>query len=94
NEDRYRCRYLYDHLKALCECWLPVERYYHWCFTDNFEWAAGESARFGLVHVDYETQTRTVKRSGLFLRDVIAAHGVTEELYQEYVKGQRYQTEV
>ncbi|MDD3214204.1 MAG: family 1 glycosylhydrolase, partial [Eubacteriales bacterium] len=41
NEDRYRCRYLYDHLKALCECWLPVERYYHWCFTDNFEWAAG-----------------------------------------------------
>jgi len=90
NQDTFRCRYLYDHLKALCQSDLPVERYYHWCFTDNFEWAEGESARFGLVHVDYDTQKRTVKRSGYFFRDVIAAHGVTGELYDEYVKDQRY----
>ncbi|MCE5343641.1 MAG: family 1 glycosylhydrolase [Eubacteriales bacterium] len=90
NRDEFRCRYLYDHLQALCTCGLPVERYYHWCFTDNFEWTAGESARFGLVHVDYETQQRAVKRSGLFYRDIIAAGGVTEEMYQEYVEHQQY----
>ena len=92
NDDRFRCLYLYEHLKALCESGLPVERYYHWCFTDNFEWAEGESARFGLVKVDYETQARTVKRSGYFFRDVIAAGGVTEPIYREYVAGQHYPT--
>jgi beta-glucosidase len=92
NRDAFRCRYLCDHLKTLCESDLPVERYYHWCFTDNFEWCEGESARFGLVHVDYATQARTVKQSGRFVSDVIAAGGVTEELYARYVQPQRYQT--
>lgn len=90
NEDAFRSLYICDHLKALCESDLPVERYYHWCFCDNFEWAEGESARFGIVHVDYETQKRTVKKSGLFLRDVIAAHGVDEKIYDTYVKGEAY----
>ncbi|NLT13989.1 MAG: glycoside hydrolase family 1 protein [Clostridiales bacterium] len=90
NTDAFRCRYIYEHLKALCGSGLPVERYYHWCFCDNFEWAEGESARFGLVHVDYETQKRTVKKSGEFYRDVLRAGGVTEELYEAYVKGQEY----
>ena len=88
--DAFRCRYLYDHLRALCESDLPVERYYHWCFCDNFEWAEGESARFGIVHVDYATQTRTVKNSGFFLRDVIAAQGVDEAIYNQYVRDQQY----
>ena len=92
NTDDFRCRYLYEHLKAICESDLPIRRYYHWCFTDNFEWTEGESARFGLVRVDYETQIRTVKRSGTFLQDVIAAGGVTEELYERYVRPQRYPT--
>ncbi len=91
NRDAFRCRYLYDHLKVLCESDLPVERYYHWCFTDNFEWCEGESARFGLVHVDYATQERTVKESGRFVSEVIAAGGVTEELYARYVQPQQYQ---
>lgn len=91
-DDSFRCRYLYEHLKALCESDLPVERYYHWCFTDNFEWQAGESARFGVVRVDYATQTRTIKKSGAFLRDVIAMGGVNECVYNVYVKNQRYPT--
>lgn len=90
NTDAFRCRYIYEHLNALCRSGLPVERYYHWCFCDNFEWAEGESARFGLVHVDYETQTRAVKKSGAFYRDVICAGRVTDALYEKYVKDQEY----
>ncbi len=84
NTDAFRSRYIYEHLKVLSECGLPVKRYYHWCFCDNFEWLEGESARFGLVHIDYTTQQRTVKRSGQFYSAMIAQHGVSEELYSEY----------
>lgn len=82
--DVFRGRYLYDHLKALCESGLPVKRYYHWCFLDNWEWLEGESARFGLVHVNYRTQERTMKKSGEFYTKMIRAQGVTEEMYEEY----------
>lgn len=43
---------------------VPVDGYFVWSFTDNFEWAEGYAPRFGLVHVDYSTQQRTVKDSG------------------------------
>ena len=90
NGDAFRCRYIHEHLSALRESGLPVERYYHWCFTDNFEWAEGESARFGLVHVDYETQTRTVKKSGRFYSEIIRNGGVTDELYEKYAALEEY----
>ncbi len=90
NEDSFRSRYIHDHLAALSASDLHVERYYHWSFTDNFEWLEGESARFGLVHVDYPTQQRTVKRSGHFYAELIRQHGVTEELYHQYVADQVY----
>lgn len=90
NKDAFRSRYIYDHLKALTESQLPVERYYHWCFCDNFEWLEGESARFGLVHVDYKTQKRTIKKSGEFYSEVIREGGVTEEIYKKYVENQKY----
>ncbi|HHU51148.1 MAG TPA: glycoside hydrolase family 1 protein [Firmicutes bacterium] len=90
NQDAFRCRYLYDHLKAVCESALPIERYYHWCFCDNFEWSEGESARFGLVHVDYPTQQRTVKKSGTFFAAIIKEGGVSQELYDEYVGAEKY----
>ena len=69
---------------------MPFERYYHWCFCDNFEWLEGYSARFGLVHIDYETQKRTIKRSGEFYAGMIAAGGVTEEAFAEYVAKEAY----
>lgn len=84
-DDRCRCRYLFDHLQALCNCGLPAKRHYHRCFCDNFEWLEGESTRFGLVHVDYATQRRTVKRSGQFYAEMIRARGVTEAAYKAYV---------
>ena len=90
NDDHFRAKYIYDHLAAICASGLPFERYYHWCFCDNFEWLEGYSARFGLVHIDYETQKRTVKRSGEFYAGMIAAGGVTEEAFAEYVAKEAY----
>ena len=84
NSDYFRARYIAEHLQALCASPLPIERYYHWCFCDNWEWTEGVSARFGLVHVNHETGARTVKRSGEFYRRLIAEGGVSEALYGEY----------
>jgi len=80
NTDNFRSRYIYDHLLALAKTKLPVTRYYHWCFTDNFEWCEGESSRFGLVHVDYETQKRTIKDSGRFYMEMIKTQTMTPEM--------------
>ena len=64
--DKFRSRFLFEHLEKISNSPLPFERYYHWCFLDNWEWCEGESARFGLVKVDYETQERSIKDSGYF----------------------------
>jgi beta-glucosidase len=65
--DAGRAAFLGSHLAAVhdaIEQGVRVEGYYHWSFMDNFEWALGYGPRFGLVHVDYETQARTIKDSG------------------------------
>ena len=84
----FRARYILEHLQALVESGLPVERYYHWCFCDNFEWLEGQSARFGLVHVDYETQKRTVKESGRMFAELIRAGGASDALCARYAAEQ------
>ncbi|MEU7799865.1 family 1 glycosylhydrolase [Micromonospora arborensis] len=53
---------------------VPLGGYFVWSLLDNFEWAYGYDKRFGLVHVDYATQRRTVKASGLRYADLIRAH--------------------
>ena len=52
-----------------------VRGYFHWSIFDNFEWAAGYRERFGLVHVDFQTQKRTPKRSALWYREVCKTNG-------------------
>ena len=47
--------------------------YFAWSLLDNFEWAYGYDKRFGIVHVDYDTQVRTVKDSGREYARIIAA---------------------
>lgn len=90
NSDSFRPRFIYDQLKLISERENHIERYYHWSFTDNFEWKEGEGARFGIVHVDYETQTRTVKPSGRLYSSIIKNGGVTDEAYGEFVKSSQY----
>ena len=54
---------------------VDVRGYFVWSLLDNFEWAHGYSKRFGIVHVDFETQRRTPKDSALFYARVIASKG-------------------
>jgi beta-glucosidase len=72
--DAVRIDYLRDHLTAVhraIERGANVRGYYVWTLLDNFEWAWGYSKRFGIVHVDYETQVRTPKDSAAWFGDVI-----------------------
>jgi beta-glucosidase len=77
-DDPERTAYLESHLAALREAvaeGVPVERYFVWSLLDNFEWEWGYDKRFGIVHVDFDTQHRTLKSSGLWYRDYIARAG-------------------
>ncbi|HUX15049.1 MAG TPA: family 1 glycosylhydrolase, partial [Phycisphaerae bacterium] len=83
--DRRRIRYLRDALGAMHaarEAGSDLRGAFVWSLTDNFEWAEGLSKRFGLVHVDYDTQVRVIKDSGRWYSRLIAARdldSVTEE---------------
>lgn len=48
-----------------------IRGYYVWSLTDNWEWNSGFSSRYGLTHIDYKTQKRTVKDSGCWYRELI-----------------------
>jgi beta-glucosidase len=69
-------RYLLELGRAIRDG-VDVRGYFQWSIMDNFEWAEGYKERFGLVHVDYETQKRTLKDSAYWYGDVIASNGET-----------------
>ncbi|BCB85474.1 GH1 family beta-glucosidase [Phytohabitans suffuscus] len=74
-----RIAYLDGHLRAVhtaIERGVDVRGYLVWSLMDNFEWAEGYRKRFGIIHVDYQTQRRTPKDSALWYRDVIARNGL------------------
>jgi beta-glucosidase len=74
-DDDARVAYLRDHLTAIAEAietGVPVEAYFAWSLLDNFEWGFGYTKRFGIVHVDFPTQRRSIKASGRWYRDLIA----------------------
>jgi len=76
-DDKERIDYLEQHLDACrraAEAGVPVAGYFAWSLLDNFEWAYGYAKRFGLVHVDYPTQRRTIKASGYRYADIIRDH--------------------
>ena len=54
---------------------IPVLGYQHWSIMDNFEWCEGYEPRFGLIHVDYQTQKRTIKDSGRVYAEIIRSNG-------------------
>jgi beta-glucosidase len=66
DNDPRRVKYYEDHLKAVLvarQAGADVRGYFAWSLLDNYEWAEGYNKRFGLVHVDYQTQQRTPKAS-------------------------------
>jgi beta-glucosidase len=75
--DRERIEYLYKYLSEyarVIEDGVPALGYFLWSLMDNFEWAEGYSKRFGIVHVDYQTQERLLKYSAHWYKALIASH--------------------
>jgi beta-glucosidase len=76
--DPLRVDYYQKHLRAIHDAiaaGVDLRGYCAWSLLDNLEWAHGFSKRFGLVHVNFGTQERTLKDSAYFYRDVIASNG-------------------
>jgi len=72
--DVKRQEYFIGYLKSVLKIkneGMNLQGYFIWSFMDNFEWAEGFHPRFGLVHVDFETQKRTIKDSGYWWRDFL-----------------------
>ena len=74
--DQDRLDYYQQHLNAVndaIELGVQINGYFAWSLMDNFEWAEGYLKRFGIVYVDYETQVRTIKASGLAYKALITS---------------------
>lgn len=77
--DAQRKAYLIEHIAQVQKArqeGVNVNGYFVWTLTDNFEWAEGYHPRFGLVHVDFETQQRRIKSSGRWYADFLKEEGV------------------
>lgn len=75
-DDTKRITYLNDMLEQVLKAkneGLNVHGYFVWTLTDNFEWAEGYHPRFGLVHINLNTQQRIIKNSGYWYRDLLSA---------------------
>jgi beta-glucosidase len=80
-DDQQRVAYFQQYLSALLHAkndGVNIKGYFAWTLMDNFEWAEGYHARFGLVHVDFKTQLRTVKNSGHWFREFLSGVGSLE----------------
>ncbi|WP_051817937.1 GH1 family beta-glucosidase [Streptomyces sp. NRRL S-1813] len=76
-EDPERTAYLHRHVGACARAvrqGAPLAGYFAWSLMDNFEWAYGYDKRFGLFHVDFATQARTLKDSGRHYAELIRSH--------------------
>ena len=74
--DPARIAFIHGHLEAIArarEAGVDIRGYWYWSLMDNYEWDSGYDKRFGIVHVDYATQQRTLKASAHWYRDTIAA---------------------
>ncbi len=74
NRTDYFARYLREYKRA-ADDGVQLNGYYVWSLTDNFEWGHGYNQRFGLTFIDYSTQKRIIKDSGMFIKSVIESNG-------------------
>lgn len=80
-DDQRRIAWLEGHLEAAAgaiEDGVDLRGFFVWSLLDNFEWAEGYAHRFGIVHVDFDTQVRTAKASAKWFRRVIEANGIPD----------------
>jgi beta-glucosidase len=80
-DDTDRVSFLDGHIRAVhaaIEHGVDLRGYFCWSLLDNFEWAEGYAKRFGLVHVDFATQVRTLKQSAHWYAQIIASNGPHE----------------
>jgi beta-glucosidase len=78
--DTPRIDYMRSHLQALqaaLAAGVDIRGFFYWSLMDNYEWDSGYSKRFGLMHVDYASQTRTPKDSARWYTQLIADHRLT-----------------
>ena len=76
DDEALRSRYLRDHVGAVGQSVLsgvPVLGYFYWTLMDNYEWAAGRTARFGLAQTDFATQARRPRPAAEAFRSIIAS---------------------
>lgn len=77
--DVQRTHYFQNHIKAVddaIEVGINIKGYFAWSLMDNFEWAFGYEQRFGIVHVDYKTQKRTLKQSAIAYRNLLISRSL------------------
>jgi len=75
--DAARTQYFAEHLQEcadIVDAGIDLRGYFAWSLMDNFEWAEGYKMRFGLVHVDFESQVRTIKDSGYWYSELCQTH--------------------
>jgi beta-glucosidase len=77
---------LHNIWRAINYCY-PVKGIYYWTLMDNFEWTAAYNPefRFGLYEMDFETQQRTLRRSGEFYREIAHANALSSDMVREFV---------
>lgn len=85
--DLARCHYLQDHIMAVhhaVDAGVDIRGYFAWSLMDNFEWSFGYEKRFGIVYVDYATQERTIKDSGLAYARFLADRHMDQNTPKEH----------
>ncbi|MFV0408577.1 MAG: GH1 family beta-glucosidase [Paracoccus sp. (in: a-proteobacteria)] len=73
--DTVRQQYIRDHLDAALRAMrdgVDLRGFFQWSLLDNYEWSLGYGPRFGIVHVDYDSQVRTPKGSYLMFKDALS----------------------
>jgi beta-glucosidase len=76
--------HIYEMWHAMNDAKVPIKGYYHWSLIDNFEWAEGFEAKFGLIKVDYKNNFKREKRKSADIYKSIIQNGITPELFEKY----------
>ena len=86
-DDAYRVKYMGQHIAEVgraIQDGSDVRGYLFWSTLDNFEWAEGYTMRFGMIHVDFDTQERTVKPSGKMFAEIAKNNRIDHPLVKAY----------